>query len=278
MIFKNTFTTPTGRQCQLQQMCNEEYMILVKYLQNDDYKNFYNCLFEFVKRDIPDFDECDIVEKCYIWFALCLFSIRCSIEVNNSILGSQEVFINQILDNLESQYIADKTVDYKINDNYVLTFGYPTSFYFDEGYPIIDFYSGLKKLNNENITDEQKQLLRMKLPTKHISAIEGILRQNFNHEVDLLDGVPMNALKINAFGEGLLANVISFYRMPLDVFYKMMYASIRHMRMSYSDYMKVTPIEVTILLKEIAEENRQEAEQAKKGNLNTISNIVKNND
>ena len=66
----------------------------------------------------------------------------------------------------------------------------------------------------------------------------------------------MNALKINAFGEGLLANVISFYRMPLDVFYKMMYASIRHMRMSYSDYMKVTPIEVTILLKEIAEENR----------------------
>jgi hypothetical protein len=35
-----------------------------------------------------------------------------------------------------------------------------------------------------------------------------------------------------------------------------MYASIRHMRMSYSDYMKVTPIEVTILLKEIAEENR----------------------
>lgn len=278
MIFKNSFTTPTGKQCQLQQMCNDEYMILVKYLQNDDYKNFYSCLFEFVKRDIPDFDDCDIVEKSYILFALCLFSIRCSIEVNNPQLGSQEVFINQILDNLESQYIPNKTVEYAINDNYVLTFGYPTSFYFEEGYPIIDFYSGLQKVNEQIVTNEQKQLLKVKLPTKHISAIERILRHSFNHEVDLLYGIPMNSLKINAFGEGLLANVISFYRMPLDVFYKMLYASIKHLRMSYSDFMKITPIESTILLKEVAEENRQEAEQAKKGNLNTISNMVKNND
>jgi hypothetical protein len=56
--------------------------------------------------------------------------------------------------------------------------------------------------------------LRVKLPTKHISAIEGILRESFNHEVDLLHGVPMNSMKINAFGEGLLANIVSFFRMP----------------------------------------------------------------
>jgi hypothetical protein len=129
-------------------------MILVKYLQGEDYKNFYSCLIEFVKRDIPDFDDCDIVEKCYIWLALCLFSIRCSIEVINPQLGNQEVFINQIMDNIESQYIANKTIDYKIGNNYILTFGYPKLFIFDSEFPIIDYYSGLLKINGETVTDE----------------------------------------------------------------------------------------------------------------------------
>jgi hypothetical protein len=52
-----------------------------------------------------------------------------------------------------------------------------------------------------------------------MASIECFLRDKFRYEIDLLRGVPMNSLTINVMGEGLLANVISFYRMTLDVFY-----------------------------------------------------------
>jgi len=61
--------------------------------------------------------------------------------------------------------------------------------------------------------------LKQKLGTKHETFIESHLRQNFEVDFDLLHGVPMNSLKMNLFGESMIVNVISFYRMPLDSYY-----------------------------------------------------------
>lgn len=276
MTFKNYLTTPTGRYCQLQDISNEDYIVLVKYLQGEDYKKFYECLSELAKRDIPDFDDCDIVEKCYIWLAMCMYSIRGIIEVNTPQIGTQEVPISDILNNIESQYIPNKTLDYKLSESFILTFAYPKSFTFEGSLPIIDYYSGLVSINGDVVSNEQKEMLKSKLPTKHISFIEGIMREGFIHEIDLLHGVPFNSLKINAFGEGLLANVVSFFKMPLDVIYKLMYASIRHLRMSYSDFMKISHNESTILLQLVADENRQEKEENKEGNMQTIGKMMQN--
>lgn len=274
MIYKNYLTTPTGRYCQIRDISNEDYFVIVKYLQAEDYERFYECLTEIAKRDIPDFDDCDIVEKCYIWLAMCMYSIRSSIEVVAPNLGPQEIPMGIILNNIESQYVANKTLDYKLSDNFVLTFGYPKTFTFDSGLPIIDYYSGLVRINNDIVTKEQKDVLREKLPTKHISFIEGMMREGFKCEIDLLNEVPMNSMKVNAFGEGLIANIVSFYRMPLDVFYKVMYAIIRHLRMSYSDFMKISNNESNILLKCIADENKQDKEDAKQGAPMTIGKMM----
>ena len=277
MIYKNYLTTPSGRYCQLQDICNEEYMILVKYIQAEDYENFYKCLIEITKRDIPDFDDFDLVEKCYIWISMCMYSIRSIIEVTNKHLGSQEVKISDILNNIESQYKPNVTVEYKLNDNFTLGFGYPKSFSFQNNSPIIDFYSGLETLNNQQLSSEQKESLKNALPTKYMASIESFLRDKFRCEIDLLHGVPMNSLTINVMGEGILANIISFYRMSLDVFYQIMYAVIRHLRMSYSDFMKISQVESTILLKHVANENATQEENVENGNIQTIGRMIQNN-
>lgn len=274
MIYKNYLTTPTGRYCQIRDISNEDYIILVKYLQAEDYQRFYEGLSEIAMRDIPDFDDCDIVEKCYIWLAMCMYSVRSTVEVICPNLGPQEIHIGLILNNIESQYIANKTLDYQLSDNFVLTFAYPKSFSFDSGLPIIDYYSGLIKINGELVTEEQKNVLREKLPTKHISFIEGMMREGFRCEIDLFHGVPMNSMKVNAFGEGLIANVSGFYKMPLDVYYKLMYAVIRHLRMSYTDFMKISHNESNILLKCVADENKQDKEETNKGGVQTIGQMI----
>ena len=59
-------------------------------------------------------------------------------------------------------------------------------------------------------------------------------------DCDVFSGVQMNSLNMNIASESLIANVIGFYKMNLESFYQIMYAVIRHIRMSYSDFMKIT--------------------------------------
>lgn len=274
MVFKNYLTTPSGRYCEIEELPNKVYFILVKYLQAQDYKKFFSVLNESIKKDINDFDDFDIVDKVYIYIAQCMYSIRGTLEVNNKQLGSQEVQLGLILNNIESSYPLNKTVDYKLSDNFVLNFGYPKNFVFDGEMPLIDYYSGLIGFNGKVLNDEEKKQLKQKLGTKHETFIESHLRQNFEVDFDLLHGVPMNSLKMNLFGESMIVNVISFYRMPLDSYYQLMYAVIKHLRMSYSDFMNISQVEATILLKHVAEENKALSEGAKKGDITTIGRAM----
>ena len=278
MTYKNYLTTPSGRYCKVQDISNGDYMILVKYIQAEDYESFYKCLYEITKRDIPDFDDYHLVDKCYVWIAMCMYSVRATIEVNNNHLGSQDVSIVDILNNIESQYKNNTIIEYKLNDNFTLGFCYPKKFSFENNSPIIDYCSGLQTVNGQYISDDQKETLIAKLPTRYLTFIEGYLREKFYMEVDLLRGVPMNSLSINLLGEGLLANVVSFYRMTLDVFYQVRYAVIRHLRMSYSDFMKISQVESTILLKHVAEENRVQEENVKNGDIQSIGRMIGDND
>lgn len=104
--------------------------------------------------------------------------------------------------------------------------------------------------------------------------IESTLRDSYDVNFDLFDGVMMNSYKMNLLSEQMIGNVISFYRMDLEYYYHMMYAIIKHLRMSYSDFMKITNIETTILLKHVAEENKSMSENAKKGDIGTIGRAM----
>ena len=87
MVYKNYLTTPTGRYCEISDISNSDYLVLLKYLQGEHYSAFFDCLNEIVKRDLNDFDDYDIVEKCYIYIAYCMYSIRGSISVTNKMIG-----------------------------------------------------------------------------------------------------------------------------------------------------------------------------------------------
>lgn len=274
MVFKNYLTTPSGRYCEIEELPNKVYFILVKYLQAQDYKKFFSILNETIKKDIPNFDDFDIVDKVYVYVAQCMYSIRGSIDVNNNQIGSQEVQLGLILNNIETSYPLNKTVDYKLSDNFILNFGNPKNFIFDGDIPIIDYYSGLIGFNGNFLTEDEKEQLKTKLGTKHKTFIESHLRENFRIEFDMLYGVPMNSLKMNLFGESMVANVIAFYRMPLESFYQLMYAVIKHLRMSYSDFMNISQIESTILLKHVAEENKAMSEGAQRGDITTIGRAM----
>lgn len=278
MTYKNYLTTPKGRFCEISDISNGDYFIMLKYLQGENYKKFYECLNELILKDLPDFNDFDVVEKCYVYLAYCMYSIRGTIGVVNPIIGDQEIPLSLILNNIEQGYIDCKIEDYRLNDNFTLQFGYPKSFSFDGDTPIIDFYSGLIGFNGKKLNEDEKKLLKEKLGTKQLSFIEDYLRQKFTNDCDIFHGIPMNKMVINLFHESLIANIVGFYKQPLQVFYHVMYAMIKHLRMSYSDFMKISHNETSILLNFASEENKKIEESSKDGNMGVIGRVLQNAD
>lgn len=269
MAYKNYLTTPTGKYCEISELTNSDYLTLLKCLQGENYMLFFDNLDEIVKRDLPDFSTYNIVDKCYVYMAYCMYSIRASIMVRNKMLGDQEVNIALILNNIE-QAFTNKTIQYKLADNFILQVGLPTRFFFDGGLPVIDFCSGIQGYNDNPISEQEINLLKLKLGTQRMIFLEDELRNNMKIECDVFNGVQMNSLVMNLVSESLIANVIGFYRMNLENFYNIMYALIRHIRMSYSDFMKITQVEANILMGIAAEENKRISEDVKQDTAPTV--------
>lgn len=275
MEYNNYLTTPSGRYCEVKDIKNQDYLVLVKFLQSKKYDNFFLALNEIVKRSISDFDDFDIVDKAYVYIAMCMYSIRPVISINNSAIGSQQVNLGVILDNIEGSYVRSVQVDYELKQGIVLRFGYPKSFNFDGGtIPILDFYSGLISVNGKVLSKEQKDKLKKQLGTKYLSFIDDFCREQFVCICDIFHGVPMNKLQMNILGQSLLYNVVSFFNMSLESFYQIMYAMIKHVRMSYSDFMKISHAETSILLKMCSQQSRRISQGSSGGDLSMIGRAM----
>lgn len=277
MEYNNYLTTPSGRYCEVKDIKNADYLVLVKFLEAQKYDNFFMALNEVVKRSIPDFDDFDIVEKAYVYIAMCMYSIRPVISVNNKTIGSQEVNLSLILDNIEGSYIRSVEYDFELQQGIILRFGYPKTFRFDGGtIPVLDFFSGLVQVtvHGRVLTKDETEKFKKALHTKHLAFIDDFCREKFVCICDIFHGVVMNKMEMNILGQSLLFNVITFYSMNLEVFYQIMYAMIKHVRMSYSDFMKISHAETSILLKLCSDESQKISDSAKGGNIGTIGRVM----
>ena len=263
MEYTNYLTTPSGRYCEVKDITNAQYLILVKFLQSENYKKFFECLDQIVRESIPNIDDFDVIQRCYVYIAMCMYSIKGTITVNNTMIGQQEIPLATILNNIESSYIKDFVVDYELRPNFNLQFGYPKKFTFQGNSAVIDYYSGLRGFNGVILDDEQKVSLKKKLGTKELSFIDDYMRSKTESICNIFEGVPMNKFQMNIGNESMVMNVISFFNMSQEGMYQVMYAMIKHLKMSYSDFMKISFNETSILLKICAEENKKMAEESK---------------
>lgn len=265
MEYTNYLTTPSGKFCEVKDISNEQYFLLLRFVQSENFEKFYQYLNEIAISNIPNFDEFDVVDKCYVFIAMCMYSVRSSISVKNDKIGSQEIQLVQILNNIEESYPRNRTCECKVNDKITLTFSLPTDFFFENNTPIIDSFSGLKQMNGVNVTKEMATKIKQKLNTKQLCSIDETVRNAFNVNFDFFSGIPFNNRVFNLVSETLIMDVIAFYKTPLEVFYQTMYAVIRHLRMSYSDFMKISNVETNILIGIAVEENKK-TEEKMKGN------------
>lgn len=272
MDYYNFLTTPTGRYCEVKEILNKDYLVLVKFIESENYKAFFEALNEIVLTNIPNFEEFDIIEKCYVYMAMCMYYVRGTIEITNRQIGSQPVSLAIIINNIENAY-AEKTFEYEIKQGAVLTVGIPTNFVIEDNVPVIDWFSGVKLYNGQPLSKEQIEVLRQMLKTKDLLAIEELAKERLSIDCDLFQGVPMNELKMNICSESLILNAMFFYRYSLEGFYAEMYACCKHLKMSFRDFMERTHVETEMFLSFAKRENEEYAKKDKTG-LGRMSQMI----
>ena len=264
MEYYNFLTTPSGRYCEVRDITNEEYLVMIKFIESENYKAFFQCLDEVVKKNIPDFDSFNIVDKCYVYLAMCMYSIRGSIAINNNIIGEQVISLGLVINNIESSY-QEKEFEYEIKKGAKLTFGIPTTFTIEENLPIIDWFSGFNKFNDIEVTPEMRDKLKNNLKSKDLLEIEEMARQYFDLKCDLFQGVPMNQMVLNLCSESLILNCLFFYKYPLTAFYAEMYSCCKHLKMGFDNFMNRTHIETDVFLGFAKKENEEYSKNDKTG-------------
>lgn len=272
MDYYNFLTTPTGRYCEVKEILNKDYLVLVKFIDSENYKAFFEALNEIVLTNIPDFEEFNIIEKCYVYMAMCMYSVKATLDVVNPKIGSQMVPLATVINNVESSY-QEKTFDYQLREGATLTIGYPKTFEIEDNFPVIDWFSGIQSLNGKSLSKEQIKMLKNTVRAKDILSIEDIAREKFRQECDLFSGVPMNELKITLCSESLILNSLFFFKYPLEGFYGEMYACCKHLKMSFRDFMERTHVETEMFLSFAKKENEETSKTDSTG-LGRMSQMI----
>ena len=261
MRYYNYLTTPSGKYCTLYELSNREYLILLKFLQADNYKGFFENLNEKIKETIEDFESYNIVDKCYVYLALCAYCIRSVAKVSNSFIGDQEIELTLLLHNIEKSY-QDKRIHYQISDKINVVFGVPTDFYVDTNNNIvIDYLSNIININGRKLTDVEREKFLSNISTKLKIQMEEKIMSNLMDKFDIFEGVPMNKLELPLFRFPLILNIANVYRIGLKSFYDVIYMCQKHAKMSYDGFMDMSYAETDIILKTCIEEKQREAEQ-----------------
>lgn len=81
--YYNTLTLPSGEPCTINEITNEEYLVLVKFMESDNKREVFRILDTIIKETVPSFDGLDIINKAYLYLAFVFYNIKGVVMVNN---------------------------------------------------------------------------------------------------------------------------------------------------------------------------------------------------
>lgn len=259
--YYNYLSVPSGNFFKLNELSNNEYLILLKFLNGENYQGFYETLDTLISKTISNFNNLDICDKIYIYLTYYFYSIRPTILLKSEKVSSIEVPLELILESIESNYIK-KEENVKIY-SWDMKIGYPKNIIFDKPNSIsIDFLSSLREINDILIDEEHLEKLRPSIPIKIINEIEHKVKKYFQMKIDILDDENINE---NILSSNIFYTIAHIYKDSLDNFYNMQYLLTHYVRVSWDSLLKMTPIETTILYKNFITDKEKQNENNNNG-------------
>lgn len=261
-------TTPSGKEFNLKELTNKEYLILLKFLNGENFKGFYNALNLLIQESIPEFEDLDICDKAYIYIAYYYYSVRSSISLKSNKFSNMEIPLTVLLDSLEEEYDKENKKIKLLN--WDCEIHYPKTLIFDANDSIvIDFLSSLRKIKDISISLEECEKLRKEMPIKILNELEYFVSKNFSAEIFIAKkSIGNEEVKENLLSPAFFYSIAYIYKDMLENFYNMQYMVTHYIRVDWTSLLNMTPAETSILYKNFTEDKENQNKKNKGINLN----------
>lgn len=275
--YYNYLTTPSSIECSLYEITNKDYLVLLKFLQSENYTGFFKCLDTFIKQSIINFDDFSFIDKIYTYIAFVFYNIRPSVSINHPKLGPTDLVLTAILDDIESSYVSKYEI-LEIAKNIKVKIHYPRFFHFENDEPIVDYDSSIYEIaKNEEwqkISAENSKQLMNVLSTAESSKIEMCARTAFSNKINVFKLPMIDPVYVNTNGPDMIYLVCNLFKENLQNYYTELYIATHYLKMDKYGFDTLTPVEISMILKIMEEDKERQNNQSKNNKGMTIpSNI-----
>lgn len=270
MEYYNYLTTPSGKECNLYEISNRDYLILLKFLNGDNFLGFYNKLNDLIKKSIPDFEEYDICDKAYVYMAYYYYSVKTHIKIKADKFDAVDVPLTIILDSLETEY--KKKIIKSDFLKWECEIGYPTKINPKNDSIDIDYISGLKSVGGNILNQEEKDSISKEAPLFLLNKIENIIKKEFGMKVYFAKNIAgISDISDNILNPAIFYSIAFIYKDSLEHYYNMLYLVCHYIRVQWESILNMTPLEMTILYNNFVEDKERQSKKQGSGGRNNIN-------
>lgn len=269
MRYYNYLTTPSGKSCNLYELKNKDYIILLKFLNGENFEGFYKKLNSLIVESIPDFFELDIIDKAYLYVAYFYYSIKTSINIKAEKFDAVEVPLTILLDSLEENYNKN-ILDYKFYKWDGCKVSYPSRIILKDNNIDIDYTSGLKEISEHKLTTEEVKYIAENAPLYDLNQLENFITNNFSQEIYVAKNIMgIKDIKDNMIHPSLFYSIAYIYKDSLEHYYNLLYLVCHYIRVQWESLLDMTPVEMMILYNNFIED--KEAQNKKHSKNKTLN-------
>lgn len=261
MVFEHRVVLPDGGSVRLREMANSDYLVLLKLMDGERPGEVFAHLDAHIGGSVPRFGEMALPLRLYVYLSFVRLCVRPSVTVRGKL--EREVSVSSMLDALaDSLGEVPREVVLPLAGGVEGVFGPPCRFSATEDPDAyeVDFMSGLAGVRKGGAavkaTRRELDALAAAIPPADAMRLERRLRREYAASADLFGGGG-----IGLFDGGAIAAVYRMLGEPLEVFYQYGYVFGRYLRISWSDYLSMTPVESLVMFRHFEEDARQRREE-----------------
>jgi hypothetical protein len=266
MEFSIEVNLPSGKRVRVKELNNEEYLAIIKFAQNKDFRGLGAFLDNLYIR--PDLN---IVDRIYLLIYMRMTFIEP--DINLSIKeNSVAVSVASMLDKIEESYV-DLETNISIN-GIEITLDLPCITYYENIDELListikHIQIGNDSIDYNELDDEVQAEVLSNLPAsvfEYVNKFLETIQENLLN-VDLIesnDSIGLESTRINLLANNVLEFISSLYGTDLEGFYSMIY-SFQNTIMPGSNYFfKMSPIESRIIMNTHSNRVKEENDRLQK--------------
>lgn len=258
----NYLTVPSGGKYQLKELKTADYIIILKYLNAENFKGFYKCLDNIIKVTIPNFSEFNIIDKAYTYIAYFYYSVKPVLTIKASNGFEDYLELATLLDSIEELFHPAE-IKTKIANYPDCLISWPSDFDLsDENIISIDKTSILKTINGVPLDKEKRTILAEHLQAADFNILNDLYEKNFNITLSLFQNTSIKEQFKKCHLTDLFYIITNIYKEGLENYYKLIYMLIHYGRLSYSDILLMSPAELSIYYNNFVEDKEKQKESS----------------